>query len=157
MRGRRGATAFTFWSQSVLSWKYPSDPTWVRLVRRRDAETLCSVSSANVHIGQAVYGVELPSVKEVVHGAERPLGKTPQVPPLPNQVQGEVYREANQTPGSRATSGLHPPWAFSTNLASIRLPLFPFPSTVRVSALTEGCVRDEAHRNSSCFQGHAHA
>ena len=84
LRGRRGARAFRFWSQSVLSWKYPSDPTWVRRVRRRDAETCCSVSCANFHTGQAVYGVELPSVREVVHGAERPLGKTPQVPPLPN-------------------------------------------------------------------------
>ena len=124
--GRWGATAFSFWSQSMVSWKYPLDPTWIRRIRRRDAETLCSVNSPHVHIGQAVYGVELPSVSQVVHGGERPLGKTPQVPPLPPRVQGEVYRQANQTPGSQATSGLYPPWALSANLASIRLPLFPF-------------------------------
>ena len=55
-----------------------------------------------------------------------PLCKTPQIPAHPPRLHGEVYRQASQTPRSEASSGLHPPWAQSANLALIRLPLFPF-------------------------------
>ena len=34
-----GATALTFWSQSLVSMKYPSDPTWVGCICQRDTKS----------------------------------------------------------------------------------------------------------------------
>ena len=95
----------------------------------------CEFSASAYRLGGVRSGAPVTQPSSTRGGT--PLCKTPQVPPLPPRLHGEVYRHAKQTPGSRAASGLHLPWALSANLASIRLPLFAFPSTVRVSAFPE--------------------
>ena len=69
------ASAFSFWGQSEVSWRHPSNPTGVRRLGQGDEESSSSVNSPHLHSDQAVFGVELPSFSQAVHGAERPFAK----------------------------------------------------------------------------------